>query len=280
MQTTTYSQLRRLAEQRSKRLESAGFPGYHAPKVKEISDPKALRSEQRKLEKWLATEGATVKGARIQAERREAEAAERRRRHAEKERERYWRKKAEEGRAMKTRPPKLTDEERRQHKRESNKRYREKKKRERERERERTRAEADISAGIGSETDPKIRQAYKNLLSGLKKHGIEIKSWGELKAWGKYIKERNDDSDRNFYWFDQWISDVVDPSGNTPESRDDGSRHITAEDIYNTIMDFNSWSADNQALEAEMEKPRRPDEYTGEEFAGMWHMYMHNKRGR
>ena len=262
---TQYSRLRKAAEQRAKRLEAAGFTAYHAPKVKDIK-PEDIVRETRKIERWLNRADTTVPGARVAEERRAAEAAERRARHAAAERERYRRKQAEKGRVVHARPPKLSDEERRQRKRESNRRYREKKRQEGQ----------TPEQGLKNlwNTDPVVALALQNLLSGLRKWDVEVKNFRELAAWGVYIKERKADADtKHFYFFDQWLDDVLNLNGNSPAGIEP-ARHAKAEDIFNLVNDFNAWKADQAALEEMFTAPRKADEYSGEEFGNMWNNFL------
>lgn len=260
--TTNYSHLRKLAEQRSKRLEQAGFTGYHAPKVRELDGN--IAAETRKLEKWLNKETATVTGARAVLERRQAAEEERRERRRERERERRREKAEAEGRTYKERPPKpLTDEERRERRREQNRQYRE---RQRERQRELNEHIGNIAARYGE----KAGQRMSNLLNGLGKWGIHPKNADELEAWRKYINEREKDHDKAFYEFDKWIADVADQSGKRKGK-------INADDIYNLLNDFNQWQADQAGMQAEFERERQPNEYGQGDF-GLWSSFMHSGR--
>lgn len=258
--TTDYSRLRKAAEQRTKRLEAHGFEGYHAPKVKDI-DTGDLSREYRKLVKWMGKESSTVPGARAVEERRAAEEAARRERKREANRRYRERKRQEEGREIKTRPPKQSEEERRRRHRESQRRYQQKK---------------SVLENIDryNKDDKKAVRALKNLYSGLKKWSIDVKSYEELKAWGDYVAERAVDSDRNFYAFDQWVSSLVDKTGNTPEDVN-AKAHIKADDIYNVITDFNTWRDQKAKMEAEFTAERRADEYSADKFGGLWDLYMH-----
>lgn len=65
---SAYGKLRRLAMQRGRRLEAAGFEG--APlfaKASDISSPEQLKNAVASIENWLKTPQSTVKGARAAA---------------------------------------------------------------------------------------------------------------------------------------------------------------------------------------------------------------------
>ena len=244
-----YAQQRRLAEQRTGRLEKAGFGGYHAPKLADIKDLGQLRRELNRVTKWNLKDTATVRGARVA---HEQQLAARRERAAERRRERA----AAEGRQYQPRPPKQTEEQRRESKRESNRRYREKVKAQKE----------DINKGIleyAKTHTKKQTQALLNLQKGLAKYGIKVKSFKELKAWGDYIKEREADSNKEFYLFDQWLQEAAEEIGKEKEK-------VTGTDIERMMKDFNEWRAQNDELIKEYARERQTNEYTSEQI---WQMF-------
>lgn len=244
-----YAQQRRLSEQRTGRLEKAGFAGYHAPKLADIKDLGQLKRELNKVTRWNQKDTSTVRGAKVAHERKltaqRERAAERRRERAE-----------AEGRKYQPRPPKQTEDERRASKRESNRRYREKVKAQKE----------DIKNGIleyGKTHTKQQTQALINLQKGLAKYGIKVKSFKDLKAWGDYIKERESDSNNEFYMFDQWLQEAAEEIGKEKEK-------VTGDDIERMMRDFNEWRTNNDELIKEYARERQTNEYTSEQI---WQMF-------
>lgn len=260
----SYSQARRLAEQRSRRLEAAGFRGYHAPRIRDL-EPGDLKKELKKLQWFNESEQATVRGARARqaAEKIKAEEAAERRR----ERDRgYYKKKVEaQGREYKPRPPKLSEDEQRARKRERDREY---KRQYRQRIKERERDFVDFFGSLENTSGHRTAQNYKNLLSGLRKHGIKVNSVEELEAWMKYIQSRSDNRKKDEYLFQQWLDDLNNATD---------KKHATPEMIYTMIEDFENYKADQEVMRAEFMKPRSKDEYTEAQMGDIWSMYMGSK---
>ena len=261
-----YAKLRKKAEQRSKRLEQAGFKGYHPPKVKDLS-PAELAKEKRKLEKWMSKETSTVKGARADLARKEAAAEARRLRHNEQNRAYRARKAAEKGREIRPRPPKQSPEQRRQRKRLYQREYRKRKK-----------AEKQLNSDIQNiyDKDKRAGQALRNLRSGLSKHGVKVKDIEELKLWGRYIDDRKKGMDPLFYEFDQWLEEMAEAAG-TPVNGKNDSIELTTEQLYDVLLGFEEWKSDYNAMVEELNRPKQPNEYSYDEFGAMWRGYL-NKR--
>lgn len=233
-----YAQLREKVYDRTRRLEQAGFKGYTAPRIRDL-EPNQIGKEIKKIEKWLGSEGGTVRGARAMAARKEVEAAERAERRREQQREYRQRKAEREGREFKPRPPK-NEEERKLAKRESNRRYRE---------RERERRE-DIKQGLEKmrRENPKGAQALQNLQKGLEKFGIKIKNFDELKAWGEYFGKRSQmpDVKKKEYESDRWIEELLNTEGQSLD--DKGRKEISSDAIYDLLQGFEEFKADQSAL--------------------------------
>lgn len=237
-----YAALREKAEARRKRLEAAGFTGYQAPKVKDI-EPKNLKRELGKLRRAMDKPSATVKGARAQAARQRPERRPPTRQEAT------------------VKPPRSEKEDqRRQRHNEANRRYRE---------REKARKQA-IKEWLTKTADKRIGQALQNLQSGLKKYGIRIKSPEELAAWGQYIKERKQDSEQQFYEFDQWLDEMANAVGKNPN-------RINAGDVMNMLFDFNQWKGEQEALQAEFNRSHSVNEYSGSELGSLWGSYFKSR---
>lgn len=260
----SYSQARRLAEQRTRRLESAGFSGYHAPRIRDI-EPGDLKKELKKLQWFNASEQATVRGARARQAAEKIKAEETAERRRERDRERYKRKVEEQGREYKPRPPKLSEDEQRARRREREREY---KRQYRQRIKERERAFAEYFGSLEDRLGHRTAQNYKNLLSGLRKHGIKINSVEELEAWMKYIQSRSDNRKKDEYLFQQWLDDM-----NNATDR----KRATPEMIYTMIEDFENYKADQETMRAEFMKPRTKDEYTEAQMGDLWSMYMGSK---
>lgn len=234
-----YAQLREKSEKRRKRLESEGFKGYAAPKVRDIESPAQLKRELAKLQRAMEKPTATVRGARA------AKAARRNRPLTEKE------------------------ETRRQRHNEANRRYRE---RQKERRKE---WEAEIREFITEEKakDKRIGQALANLYSGLKNWGVVIKNPAELEAWGKYIKERKQDSERQFYEFDKWVNDMAAANAKT-------IGRIRASDVMSMLVDFEEWKSEKANLAEEFNRERSVNEYSGSAFSSLWKAFLKKKKGK
>ena len=240
-----YAQLRKAAQQRLSRLEKAGFnQSTTFSKVRDLS-PSDFEREIKRIERWLSNDKNTVKGQRQRAERIREQAREYRRRKAEKE-----------GRQYNPRPPKQDEEERRRRKNEYQREWRKRRKEELE----------NFTTG-----DKKADQALKNLQSGLKKHGIEVRCLKELKAWGQYIKERKADSDRDWYAFMNFLKDAA------GEEMPGEKRHVSADDIYQMIEDFNQWKADQAGMEQAF-KETKADQIKFENVRGLWDMYFNSRK--
>ena len=255
-----YKGLRKLAEQRNKRLQAAGFKGFEAPKLRDI-EPGKLGREMAKLKKWLAKEEATVKGARAVQARKEEEAEQRRIRHNQQNREWRRRKAEREGRELKPRPPKQSEEERREKHRIYQREYRARKRLEKQLE--------DLKA-----QDKTAGQALQNLLSGLKKYGIQPKDLDELRAWARYIQDRKNSADPLFYEFDQWLEDVANTTGQSITGAD--RIEITADQIYNIIERFENFRTEYDQMAAELHADRRADEYGYDDFKNAWESVLNN----
>lgn len=240
-----YAALRKKAEARRKRLEAAGFTGYQAPKVKDI-EPKNLKRELGKLRRAMDKPSATVKGARAQAARQRPERRPPTRQEAT------------------VKPPRSEKEEqRRQRHNEANRRYRERAKARERALQEWLRAADAARPGVG--------QALRNLKKGLEKYHVRIRTPEELVAWGQYIKERKNDSLQQFYEFDLWIDDMQKATGRATKV------NVTAADVMNVLLDFDSWKVEHEKLQKEFNKSRSPNEYYGDEFGTLWRIYMKTK---
>lgn len=257
-----YKGLRKLAQQRSKRLQAAGFEGYDAPKLKDI-EPGKLGREMSKIKKWLAKEEATVKGARAVQARKEEQSEQRRLRHNEQNREWRRRKAEREGREIKPRPPKLTEEERKEKKRVYQREYR-------------ARKNLDKQLQDLKAVDKKAGQALINLLSGLRKYGIKVRNLEELRMWGRYVKDRDAQANPLIYEFDQWLEDVVNTQGKTINGVQDPIV-MTAEQIFLVVERFEEFQQDYNQMVEELNAPRNPNEYGYDDFLNAWNNVLKNE---
>ena len=222
-----YAQLRRNIYDRNRRLNEAGYKTRETPKVKDV-EPGKLKSEINKARKWLESDKATVRGNRAidkaRAEQREY-----------REREKAERKAREREQREKERPPRKTDEEKRQLKNQ----------RERERYHRRKAEKESINKGIDelAKESPKYAQQLRNALSGLNRYGVKIRSLEELKAWTKYLDERKNNKDVKGieYSSDRDIDDVLDELG-------DRNNHINVDDLNALINGFESWKSDLEGM--------------------------------
>lgn len=260
--TSKYSRLRKAAEQRANRLEAAGFSARRFDRVADIK-PENLKSEISKIKRWLDRPDTTVKGARkAKAEKEERAEAQRQRRN-EKARERRAQQKA----SMPPKPKrsKMSEEERKARHREQQRAY--------------YRRQKDLKElnafEIGMIDIGPNDQALRNLLSGLRKWGITVRSIADLKRWAEYIKERKADSERGFYEFDIYIEDLKNQTG-----KDGGTKNpITAADIENVMRDFTSWMTNNETLE-DMYFSRQEGETAKSSFDGFWRQFMRDQDNR
>lgn len=254
--TAEYSKLRHAAEARARRLLKAGYdPGYRAPRVATLS-PSELKSEYRRLERWMNAEKNTVKGRRAAAAESAAKAEARRAR----ERERYAEKRRAAGQEYRPRPAQPpTPEQKRERKREYNRRYREKKRQQ----------QTDLRAWLENlkVTAPTEYHALNNLLSGLNKYGYNARTPEELQQWASYIKERDHDRKKQFYEFDQWLEEAERKIGKSRE-------RITGKDIENMMHDFERWQSNQDDLTAEFLQERQPNEYTADQLGSLWAGFM------
>lgn len=251
-----YQHLRKLANARGRRLEAAGFAvGYKAPKASELTAAE-LKREYKKLEKWLDSPTATVKGARRAA----IEAAERkeaaRLRKNETERERYRQKKEAEGKKVRQYEKDLTEEQKREKRRQKA--------------RERYQKSKDFKQELRNlkKTSPKEYTALNNLLSGLRKYGIKVNSLDELRQWGAYISERDKDGDANKYEFDKWLDEAA-------EHAQKDIRNLKPDDIDRLVNDFNEWQANNADLVEEFTRERTNTEYDSTMMGSLWDIFVH-----
>lgn len=224
-----YAQLRRVAYDRTKSLIKAGFTGYAPPKVKDLTADQ-IKAEKKKLEKWLGSDRGTVRGMRQLEKERQAREEARRERRRQYDRERYERKRQEKG--TQARPPRLTDEERRQRHNEQNRQYRQRVKE----------REAQLQSWIDQQDNP---QGWRNMLSGLRKYEIKVKNPEELKAWMKYIQERKHDSEKDKYFFLQWLNEAQSILLN---ERSEDKEITDPEIIYQLVEDFQKWKSDNTEM--------------------------------
>ena len=272
-----YRHLRRMAQQRERRLEQAGIktPGLSFPKPSEVKD---VNKEMRRLERWMNNPKNTIKGAReAQARAEQARAArevekEARREAArlrknERERERYRKQQEAKGKTVQPRK-KLTEEERQERRRESSRKYRERKK-------EETRKSVEsletLLHEMESSSSPRVAAQGSRLLdmyTQLKEKGITVKSYEELKKWEAYFNERNRDQDRKIYKYSNWIEELEAKVGKTASK-------ITGEDVDRVMKDFEEWKASDAALAQEFERERQPNEYTPDMMGNLMDLFMH-----
>ena len=234
-----YAQLREKSEKRRKRLESAGFKGYAAPKVRDIESPAQLKLELAKLQRAMEKPTATVTGARA------AKAARKNRQLTEKE------------------------EARRQRHNDANRRYYE---RQKERRQEWERAIKEFITEEKSK-DKRVGQALANLYSGLKHWGVVIKDPAELAAWGQYIKERKQDSEKQFYEFDRWVQDMAAADAKT-------IGRVRGSDVMALLVDFEEWKSKQENLKEEFNRERSVNEYSGSAFISLWNAFLKKRKGK
>lgn len=271
-----YRHLRRMAQQRQRRLEQAGFktPG---PKVPKASDVKNLSREMKKLEKWMNDPQNTIKGARVEQARaeqaraaREAEKAAKReaarlRKNAQ-ERERYRKQQEAKGKTVTPRK-KLTEEERQEHRKESARKYRERKKEET---KKKVQSLEELLKDMSSSSDKNIaRQGnwLSHIYDQLRKKGIQPTSLDDLKKWASYFNERNRDKERKLYDFSNWIDEAEAKLGKTASK-------IRGSDIDRLLKDFEQWKTEDAALAQEFTRDRMPNEYTQDMMGNLLDIYM------
>lgn len=261
-----YAQLRELAYDRNRRLQAAGFEGYNAPRIRDLT-PEQLGREKAKLERWLNSNKGTVRGARkVEAERQERLEAQRERKR---EYNRQYRERKRQENPPKSRPPRMSDEERRRRHNEANRQYRQRVKARRQ--------EEHLQNWINQQG--REAQNYRNLLSGLRKYGIQVNSPEELRAWMKYIVERKKDSDNNKYLFDQFLDEAMNALNGGWENA-----HVSADKIFGMLDDFESWRENQSNLEAEFNAPKEAGDYSSADLfsaflnSGMWER-THDIRG-
>ena len=256
--TSEYSKLRHAAEARARRLENAGFdPGYRAPKAGSLT-PDQIKSEYKRLERWMSTEKNTLKGRRAAAAESAAKAEARRAR----ERERYAEKRRAAGQEYKPRPPKSqvkTPEQKREQKREYNRRYRERQRQQ----------QADLRSWLENlkGVSPTEYNAMRNLLSGLQKYGIKVRTPAELQQWAAYIKERDHDRKKQFYEFDLWLDEAETKTGKS-------AGRIRGEDVADMMKDFEQWKSNMDHMTEEFLRERMPNEYTQDQLGSLWAGFM------
>lgn len=259
-----YAKLRKLASDRNRYLKKAGFEGYNAPKIRDLTTDQ-IKSEKKKLEKWLGSERGTVKGSRkIEEEKlKREEARKERKRQYDRERYQKWRQEN----PPKERPPRFTDEERRQRHNQQNREYRQRRKAKIEAQRQEDR----LQAWINQQDRP---QSWKNFLSGLRKWGINVTTPEELKAWMDYNQERKHDADKNKYFFGKWLQEAEEIILN---ERDENAEVTDPEVIYNLIEDFENWKAENKSMVKEFnawlkesEEDRDRTKYSSEDLMSVY----------
>ena len=261
-----YAQLRELAYDRNRRLQAAGFEGYNAPRIRDLT-PEQLGREKAKLERWLNSTKGTVRGARkLEAERQERLEAQRERKR---EYNRQYRERKRQENPPKSRPPRMSDEERRRRHNEANRQYRQRVKARRQ--------EEHLQKWINQQG--REAQNYRNLLSGLRKYGIQVNSPEELKAWMRYITERKKDSDNNKYLFDQFLDEAMNALNGGWENA-----NVSADKIFGMVDDFENWRENQSNLEAEFNSPKEAGDYSSADLfsaflnSGMWER-THDIRG-
>lgn len=271
-----YRHLRRMAQQRQRRMEQAGFktPGPAVPKA---SDVKNISREMKRLEKWMNDPRNTVKGARVEQARaeqaraaREAEKAAKREaarlRKNEQERERYRKQQEAKGKTVTPRQ-KLTEDERKEHRKESERKYREKKKEET---KKKVLSLEELLKDMSSSTDKNIaRQGnwLSHIYDQLRKKGIQPTSLDDLKKWASYFNERNRDKERKLYDFSNWIDEAEAKLGKTASK-------IRGSDIDRLLKDFEQWKTEDAALAQEFTRDRMPNEYTQDMMGNLFDIYM------
>lgn len=271
-----YRHLRRMAQQRIRRMEQAGIktPGPSFPKPSEVQN---LQKELRRLERWMNNPRNTVKGAKeAQARAEQAKAAKEAEKEArkeaarlrknERERERYRREQEAKGKTVTPRK-KLTDEERRERRRESNRKYREKVK---EQERKNIDALEFTLHEMESSSSPRVAAHGAHLLDmyqQLRDKGIKVRSMDELRKWEEYFNERNRDQDRKLYKYSVWIDEMEAKLGKSASK-------VTGEDIDRVMKDFEEWKATDSALAQEFTRERQPNEYTPDMMGNLLDLFM------
>lgn len=271
-----YRHLRRMAQQRERRMEQAGIktPGPSFPKPSEVTN---LNKEMRRLERWMKDPENTVKGARAAQARAEqaraaAEAEKEARREAarmrknERERERYRKKQEAKGKTVTPRQ-KLTEEERRERRRESARKYREKVKEETRKSVESLETLLDEMTKSSSPRIAKQGERLQDMYEQLREKGIKVKNFEELKKWEEYFNERNRDQDRKIYKYANWIEELEAKVGKTASK-------ITGEDVDRVMKDFEEWKASDAALAQEFERERQPNEYTPDMMGNLFDLFM------
>ena len=271
-----YRHLRRMAQQRRRRMEQAGFktPGPAVPKA---ADVKNLSREMKRLEKWMNDPRNTIKGARVEQARaeqaraaREAEKAARREtarlRKNEQERERYRKQQEAKGKTVTPRK-KLTEEERKERRKESDRKYRERKKEET---KKKVLSLEELLKDMSSSSDKNIaRQGnwLSHIYDQLRKKGIQPTSLDDLKKWASYFNERNRDKERKLYDFSNWIDEAEAKLGKTASK-------IRGSDIDRLLKDFEQWKTEDAALAQEFTRDRMPNEYTQDMMGNLLDIYM------
>lgn len=271
-----YRHLRRMAQQRRRRMEQAGFntPGPSFPKA---ADVKNLSREMKRLEKWMNDPRNTVKGARAEQARaeqaraaREAEKAARREaarlRKNEQERERYRKQQEAKGKTVTPRK-KLTEEERKERRKESDRKYRERKKEET---KKKVQSLEELLKDMSASSDKNIaRQGnwLSHIYDQLRKKGIQPTSLDDLKKWASYFNERNRDKERKLYDFSNWIDEAEAKLGKTASK-------IRGSDIDRLLKDFEQWKTEDAALAQEFTRDRMPNEYTQDMMGNLLDIYM------
>lgn len=271
-----YRHLRRMAQQRERRMEKAGIktPGPSFPKPSEVTN---LSKEMRRLKRWMDNPKNTVKGARAaqaRAERVRAaqEAEEEARKEAarmrknERERERYRKQQEAKGKTVTPRQ-KLTEEERRERRRESARKYREKVKEETRKSVESLETLLDEMTRSSSPRIAKQGERLQDMYEQLREKGIKVKNFEELKKWEAYFNERNRDQDRKIYKYANWIEELEAKVGKTASK-------VTGEDVDRVMKDFEEWKASDAALAQEFARERQPNEYTPDMMGNLFDLFM------
>lgn len=272
-----YRHLRRMAQQRIRRMEQAGLktPGPSFPKPSEVKD---LNKEMRRLERWMNNPKNTITGAKAEQARAEQERAARevekearkeaaRLRKNERARERYRQQQEAKGRTVTPRQ-KLTDEERRERRRESNRRYREKRK---EAEQKSIESLETLLHEMAKSSSPRVAANGARLLDmyqQLRDKGIKVRSMEELRKWEEYFNERNRDQDRKLYKYAVWIDEMEAKLGKTASK-------ITGDDIGRMLQDFEEWKDQDAALAQEFTRERQPNEYTPAMMGNLMDLFIH-----
>lgn len=272
-----YRHLRRMAQQRERRMEKAGvkLSGPSFPKPSEVKD---LQKEMRRLERWMNDPKNTVKGARAEQARAEqaraAKEAEKearkeaaRLRKNERERERYKKQQEAKGKTVTSRQ-KLTDEERKERRRESARKHREKVKEETRKSVESLESLLDEMTKSSSPRVAKHGERLQDMYEQLKEQGIHVKNFEELKKWEEYFNERNRDQDRKIYKYANWIEELEARVGKTASK-------VTGDDVDRVLKDFEEWKEQDAELAREFERERQPNEYTPSMMGNLFDLFMH-----